>query len=385
MDIPSFSADDLFEWLTSRKNFLLLDVRNDVEFGRFKVEGPFGFEMVNVPYMEFIEHEAESVTRVPGGKPVRIVCAKEGSAKFVAEILRRHGFPDVAYLREGIKAWGNLLAPIRVDGVDDPYALYQVRRPGKASLSYGLVYNGEMMVFDPAKNIAAYRQIAEAQASRITRVFETHRQADYISGSRFLHQSAGAEIMAPEPDFKGARFPYTPVRDGEVYPFKGGGPEVRAVHTPGHTPGSTSYLIDGRFFLSGDTVFIRSIGRPDLGGMAAEWSEQLFHTMTEKIVPLDDSIQVLPGHYMDWAEANEKLIFTASCAEIKSMNSDIYNIKDPAAFYDFIRDNLRPQPEEYAKIREINAGLVEVDEQGQDILDLGKNECAASARPPGRK
>jgi len=384
MDIPSFSADELFQWLTLQQNFLLLDVRNDVEFGRFKVEGPFDFEMINVPYMEFIEHESESVAKVPTGKRVRIVCAKEGSARFVAEILCEHGFNDVAYLREGIKSWGNLLAPIRVAAADR-YALYQFRRPGKASLSYGLVYDGEMMVFDPAKNIAAYQQFAEARQGRIVRVFETHRQADYISGSRFLHQAAGVEIMAPEPDFKGARFPFTPVRDGEAYRFNGGGPEVRAVHTPGHTPGSTSFLIDGRFFLSGDTVFLRSIGRPDLGGMAAEWSEQLFHTMTTKIMPLDDSIQVLPGHYMDWEEANPALVFTAAWGQIRSKNAHIYNIKDPAAFYDFIRDNLRPQPEEYARIREINAGLIDVDEEAQDILDLGKNECAASTRPPGRK
>ena len=57
----------------------------------------------------------------------------------------------------------------------------------------------------------------------------------------------------------------------------------------------------------------------------------------------------------------------------------------PSSAPHVIRANLRPQPEEYARIREINAGLVEVDEEGQDILDLGKNECAASTRPPGRK
>ena len=73
MEIQSFSAHDLFQWLTSQKKFLLLDVRNDVEFGRFKTEGPFPFEMINVPYMEFIEHEQESVAKVPTGKKVRIV------------------------------------------------------------------------------------------------------------------------------------------------------------------------------------------------------------------------------------------------------------------------------------------------------------------------
>ena len=67
MDVHAFTAQDLFDWLTSRETFLLLDVRNNEEFNRFKVEGPYPFEMINVPYMEFIDHESESVARVPEG------------------------------------------------------------------------------------------------------------------------------------------------------------------------------------------------------------------------------------------------------------------------------------------------------------------------------
>ena len=73
------------------------------------------------------------------------------------------------------------------------------------------------------------------------------------------------------------------------------------------------------------------------------------------------------------------MLFAASMKEIKKINADIYGIADEARFVEFIKSNMRPQPEEYAKIREINAGLVEVDEEQQDIMDLGKNECAASA------
>jgi hypothetical protein len=64
--------------------------------------------------------------------------------------------------------------------------------------------------------------------------------------------------------------------------------------------------------------------------------------------------------------------------EIKERNADIYRIDNEKAFYDFIRASMRQQPVEYAKIREINAGLVEVDEEEQEIMDIGKNECAAS-------
>ncbi len=135
MELESFTAQDLFQWLITKEDFLLLDVRNDVEFGRFKVEGPYTIDMINVPYMEFIEHEEESVARVPKCKKVRIVCAKESSARYVGEILANHGYDDVAYMLTGIKAWGNLLAPVCIKKANG-YELYQFRRPGKASCSY---------------------------------------------------------------------------------------------------------------------------------------------------------------------------------------------------------------------------------------------------------
>jgi glyoxylase-like metal-dependent hydrolase (beta-lactamase superfamily II) len=377
MTIQSFTAQDLFEWLINREPLLVLDVRNEEEFERFKVEGPYPFDMINVPYMEFIEHEEESVAKVPRGNKLRVVCAKEGSSKYVGDILISHGHDDVAHMLVGIKAWGNLLAPIRV-AADNTYALYQFRRPGKASLSYGLLCGNEMMVFDPAKNIDAYRAFAETHGCAITKTFETHRQADYISGSPMLQRTLNTEIVAPPDDFKGAAFDYTAVADGDIFRFSNGGPAVKAIHTPGHTPGSTSYLLDDRFIISGDTIFIHSIGRPDLGGMAEAWSKMLFKTMTAKILTLDDMILVLPGHYMDWQEATDDLVFSAPIGKIKEINRNIYGIKNESDFYAFIKSNMRKQPDEYARIREINAGLETVDEEQADKMDLGKNECAAS-------
>ena len=168
MELRPYSAAELFQWLTEKENFLLLDVRNNVEFNRFKVEGPFPIQMVNVPYMEFIEFEEDSVAKVPRADQVRIVCAKEGSAKYVGEILVKNGYRDVAYLEAGIKSWGNYLAPAQVNGKNG-YELHQFRRPGKASCSYALVSGNEMMVFDPAKNVPFYMDFAKEKSCTITK------------------------------------------------------------------------------------------------------------------------------------------------------------------------------------------------------------------------
>ena len=82
---------------------------------------------------------------------------------------------------------------------------------------------------------------------------------------------------------------------------------------------------------------------------------------------------------MDWEEANEDLIFVTTLGEAIDRNHDIYYIESEEAFVQFIKDNMRPQPEEYATIRLVNANLAQVDEDKAEELDLGKNECAATA------
>jgi len=380
MELQSYRAEDLFEWVTGeRQDFTLLDVRNNEEFGRFKVEGPHLSKMINIPYMEFIEKEDESVARVQVAKEesIRIVCAKEGSAKYVGEILVKNGWQDVRYLTEGIKSWGNMLAP-KLVASGSGYELYQYIRPGKASCSYGLIYEDQMAVFDPSRNTRFYQNFANEHGARIIKTFETHLQADYISGSRQIFFDSGARIVAHKNDFKDATFEYKSLKDQEVFKFSKGGPEIQAIHTPGHTPGSTCYLIDDRYLVAGDTVFILSIGRPDLGGMAEDWSKLLFHTLKTKIAGLDDDLLIMPGHYIEWSEANPQQLFVDTLGSIRNKNADIYGIAEEGEFVRFIKDNMRKQTDEYAQIRKVNAGLLEVDDEDQEIMDLGKNECAAS-------
>jgi hypothetical protein len=100
--------------------------------------------------------------------------------------------------------------------------------------------------------------------------------------------------------------------------------------------------------------------------------------MSSKIANLDDDVVILPGHYMEWSELNADGVFADSLGSIKKRNAAIYGIQNESEFIQFIKDNMRTQPEVYAEIRKVNAGLLQVDEDEQNIMDLGKNECAAS-------
>ena len=376
--LKSYSADDLFSFLTQKEDMIVLDVRNEEDFGRFSVEGPFPFDMVNVPYFDFMEEEDASVAKVSHDKPVKVVCAKEGSAQYVGEILMNHGFKDVAFLTGGIKTWGNMLTPKRINPESDDYALYQFIRPAKASCNYGLLYKGEMVNFDPSRNYDFYQSFADSQNVKIVRTFETHLQADYISGSKKIADVTGAEIMANVGDFKDASFQYSGVKDGESYSVGGDGPEIKVLHSPGHTPGSTSYIIDDKYFITGDTVFILSVGRPDLGGKAEEWSVMLFDTLTNKVQNLDKKLKVLPGHFMEWNEANDSLLFVENLGEVIHRNAGVFKIATPENFTKYIKDNMRKSPEIYGEIRKVNVGWLDVDMNEADIMDLGKNECVAA-------
>lgn len=372
-----YKAEELFELLSNKPDFVLLDVRNEKDFQNFYIEAPSIFPYINVPYYEFTEDNiAESAAKVPSNNKIRIVCAKEGSAKYVAEQLCEQGFTDVGYLQGGIVAWGNVLIPRKISGNASRYKLYQCIRPGKGSCSYVAVSGEEMMVFDPSRNVAFYKDFAEKKNCRITRIFETHRQADYISGSIQLAAETGATIFANAVDFDKAHFDYEAVEDMAFYNFSSG-TTVQAAHTPGHTMGSTSYLLDNKYLLTGDTLFIGSSGRPDLGGKSEKWSRFLYLTLTLKLRDFDDKTLICPGHYSSWLESNENQVFIDTLGNLRKNN---IAFKSPTEFHfgEFIKENLRPQPGVYDKIRRINGGWRKISDEDANIMDLGKNECAAS-------
>jgi len=136
---------------------------------------------------------------------------------------------------------------------------------------------------------------------KITHVIDTHVHADHVSGGRNLAQVAGAPYYLHESNRGNVRFDFLPLTDGQVLDV--GNVKVRVLHTPGHTPDSVCLLVtDLRrgeapwFVVTGDTLFVGTVGRPDLLGREAEMAAQLHDALHAKLLSLPDEIEIFPGH-----------------------------------------------------------------------------------------
>tara|TARA_S200000501_G_scaffold54907_1_gene44954 strand:+ start:13159 stop:14310 length:1152 start_codon:yes stop_codon:yes gene_type:complete len=374
----SCSSNKLFNDLVNAKDLLVLDVRNTFDSNTFKIECPTPFKKLNIPYFEFIEDQDRVFETIPRGFPIKIICSKEGSAKFVSELLTERGFDNVAYLSGGMNSWGSMLVPKQINPKSDGYKLYQFIRPGKGSCSYGVLNDDQLFLIDPSLNFEFYVSFAKSNSVRIEKIFETHLQADYISGSKTIAEKYGSTIVATDGDFKNSFLNYKGMGNGEIFEVGLNGPEIKVLFTPGHTIGSVCFILDNKYILSGDTIFIKSVGRPDLGGKINEWSKLLHNTLTEKIVALDGSLKLLPGHYMSWDESNDNFIFKKKLADVIELNKEVFNITNPEKFTQYIMDNWINPPKIYEEIRNINSCFIDIDYKRIGDIDLGKNQCAVS-------
>ncbi len=172
-----------------------------------------------------------------------------------------------------------------------------------AHAAYYLESNGEAAIFDPLREVQPYINRAKKDNAKIKYVFETHFHADFVSGHLDLHKKTGAAIVYGPTAKPG--FDAIVAEDNQV--FEVGNYKVKVIHTPGHTMESTTYLLideDGKEhgIITGDTLFIGDVGRPDLAQhVISELTEEklashLYDSLRNKIMPLDDHLIVYPNH-----------------------------------------------------------------------------------------
>jgi glyoxylase-like metal-dependent hydrolase (beta-lactamase superfamily II) len=212
---------------------------------------------------------------------------------------------------------------------------------------------------DPQQDVEPYLAAAAQKSMRITHIFETHVQADHVSGSRRLAAVTGAPVLYHHS--AGVAFPHVGVDDEEEHEL--GNVRITVLHTPGHTPDSVSLLVTDRtrarepwFVLTGDTLFSGGVGRPDLlgEGREAALAEQLHASLFTKLLALPDHLEVYPAHFGGAACGKGLSGKPASTIGFERRFNPALQLAAPDDFVRYVLAELPPQPETFAENRRRN-------------------------------
>jgi glyoxylase-like metal-dependent hydrolase (beta-lactamase superfamily II) len=357
--ISTITGDELVKRL-DHSDLFLLDVREPDEVAEWQIPG-----VHNIPLGSL----TDCLDEVPRDKDVVVICAKGTRAQQGAEILLSHGVAS-RVLKGGMGVWSSTYD--KVSGEFAGATVGQLRRRGKGCLSYVVGAGERAVVIDPSRDISKYREIAKERGWTITHVLDTHLHADHLSGARELAAACNASLwLNPADPF---RFDFEPLVDGKSIELAPGVDlVVSSVSVPGHTEGSTMYQLGQHAIFTGDTLFLESVGRPDLADEAEGYAHHLFHSLHERVLPLSDDIMVFPAHYgADVAVKSDQFV-SRRLGELRDSLAPLALNED-----EFVRwaiANVKDRPGNYRRIVGINAGQIELDVDAAD-LEVGPNRCA---------
>ncbi len=276
---------------------------------------------------------------------------------------------------------------------------------GCASYIVGCEAQGVAAIVDPDREIQKYLDVAAERGLKITHIIETHLHADHVSGNTDLAARTGADIYVHEAS--GAEFSHKPLKHEDVIEL--GNIRLKVLHTPGHTPESITLLVSDTtraaepwLALTGDTLFVGDMGRPDLVGVEAArgLANNMYDTLTEKILPLNDGLLIYPGH-------GAGSLCGKSIGSMKSTTLGFERKYNPAlsprereAFVEYAISGLPEQPGNHTRIKAMNRkgpkplGLVAAQpitvkesisyfQSGTGLLDTRSKEEYVQAHIPG--
>ena len=306
-----------------------------------------------------------------------VICGHGKDSKVLAFHLGRMGL-DARSLVGGLTAWMRVTIPRELDPPQGVDRLIQFDRIGKGCLGYLAVSAGQGIIVDPPIACREYLEVIEGAGVKLVGVADTHVHADYVSGGPGLARQFGIPYYLHAAD---AVYPYDGTPGGSsshlwptAIPSNSVGP-ADVLHTPGHTEGSVTYLLENRAAFTGDFLFVESIGRPDLGGQEEEWSKQLWDSVVRAIREWNDGLAVYPAHYGSETERRMGQAVGIPFGALLASN-ELLRIQDPEVFLRRILNRKAPFPEAYKKIKAINVGLAPAVDTEVEELEVGRNECA---------
>ncbi len=376
--VPLIAAAEVARRLDEGEPLQLLDIRTPerVALGHVTLGATLDFRAL--PAAAMYELETLEPLRLNPGTPVAVICGHGNSSQRATQYLRERGF-EAFSVAGGMAAWDAVYLPRRITPPPAFEHVVQLDRVAKGALSYVLVSDGDAVVVDPGRHVEPYETLLRTLGATVAAVIDTHMHADYLSGAR----AAAARWQVPyfiHPDdarspYDGAegRLAYQPLTDGDTIAF--GRATLVGVHVPGHTLGSIALRADGAVALTGDFLFVQSVGRPDLGGQRDAWAAQLWRSLERVRREWPGDLLVLPAHYATETERRADRSVAARCDVIAATNPAAA-IRDERAFLTWVAAHTATPPESYRTIKLANLGLVQVSDGDAERLEFGPSQCA---------
>jgi glyoxylase-like metal-dependent hydrolase (beta-lactamase superfamily II) len=383
--VETITAEQLRDMIDADEDFRLFDTRAPDDYADWHIAGA-----ENVEYSgsddelvgDFDEDDLDA------GDTVVTICATGNSASSFAEYLEREGYAhDVKTVEGGMEAWSMVYDVVPISTENDDLVVLQLQRRSKGCLGYvvGSKRAGEAALVDVTRATDVFVDAANEHGLKVTNVLDTHIHADHISGGRRLATKLDVPYRLGAPaQTRDPAFDFDPIEPNDVVEL--GDVEIKAVHTPGHTTGMTSYLVDNEALLTGDTLFVESIGRTELQFAdkdARDGARVQYETLHEVIMTEPNDVKILPGHFSvtddgEYVDVTPGQPMFSTVGYIWENNRILRMDEDD--FVEHMFENLPSKPPNYEQVIATNAGeYVPEDEDEETELELGPNRCAATS------
>jgi glyoxylase-like metal-dependent hydrolase (beta-lactamase superfamily II)/rhodanese-related sulfurtransferase len=387
---------ELKKKMDNHEDIFILDVRTPQEYESWKLSYDNHENPKLIPVDRLFLNDSDLLKEIPKDKEIVTVCAHGNRSMMAASLLNKLGY-NVKSVRGGMAGWNKVydVAEVVVPK-EAPFRIWQIRRISKGCMGY-IVSSKEdstAVVMDPSREIyEAFLNVAKENGLKITKVIDTHQHADHVSGvaklAKTISSEAGTEARAyfsslEEYNSENTQININYIKDGEQIAISKK-TSLRAIHTPGHTPGSMSYLINHSddtdvsfqysYLFTGDTLFVDSVGRPDLKEEAKKYAGLLYETYHQKIVQLPEHTVVLPAHFNGGSITLKHAVPIADTIGSLKKKIQILSMTDDE-FIHFVTDTMPSRPMNYKTIIDINKRILPFDEIQMPDLEAGPNSCA---------
>jgi glyoxylase-like metal-dependent hydrolase (beta-lactamase superfamily II)/rhodanese-related sulfurtransferase len=374
LTMNEITVSELMTKLENGEAVTVLDIREADEFADWHIHGSRNLPTYNALNRRQADGFIAQIDSLPRDNSIVAVCRAGNTSRLAARILESKGYKAFS-LSGGIRGWSEAYSEARIPLSGHPDAtLIQIRRNGKGCLSYLIGSKGQAAVVDPSLDASVYTGVAAREGLKITHVLETHIQGDHLSRGRELSAATGAEYILPEN--QRVRFQYKPIHGGDT--LQVGDLTIDVLATPGHTEESVSYHLDATVLLTGDTLFVESVGRPDLekGDAGAEAGARMLHkSLHQSILKIADDVRVYPAHHGK-PIGFDAVPVGAALGELKS-NIGLLKLEEQT-FVQTILASLQAKPPNFQAIIAINEGKEELGWIEPLDLEAGPNRCAVA-------